>query len=49
MSNDYFEFNDVSGHGLPSFITGLNYQLPTGVSDKVFIDLGAIVSGFYNR
>ena len=49
MSNDYFEFNDISGHGLPSFITGLNYVLPTGVNDKILIDLGAIVSGFYNR
>jgi hypothetical protein len=49
MSNDYFEFNDISGHGLPSFITGLNYVLPTGNNDKVFIDLNAIVSEFYNK
>jgi len=49
MSNDYFEFNDISCDGLPSFITGLDYKLPTGANDKVFIDLNAIVSGFYNR
>jgi hypothetical protein len=49
MNNDYFEFNEVSCHGLPSFVTGLNYQLPTGVNDKVFIDLNLIISGFYNR
>jgi hypothetical protein len=49
MSNDYFEFNDISGHGLPSFITGLNYKLPTSANDRFFIDLNAIVSGFYNK
>jgi hypothetical protein len=48
MSNDYFEFNDISCHGLPSFITGLNYLLPTGNNEKIFFDLGVIVSGFYN-
>jgi len=48
MNNEYFEFNDVSGHGLPSFITGLNYLLPTGNNEKIFFDLGVIVSGFYN-
>jgi len=47
MSNDYFEFNDISCHGLPSFITGLNYLLPTGNDDKVFIDLNYIVTGYY--
>ena len=49
MSNDYFEFNDISCHGLPSIITGLNYVLPTGAKDKIFIDLNAVVSGFYNK
>jgi hypothetical protein len=49
MSNDYFEFNDISCHGLPSFITGLNYILPTGINDKVFINLSSMMSGFYNK
>ena len=48
-SFNYFEFNDIYCHGLPSFITGLNYVLPTGTKDKIFIDLNAIVSGFYNK
>jgi len=47
MANQYFEFNEVSCHGLPSFITGLTYKLPTGVGDSIFIDLNSIVSGFY--
>jgi hypothetical protein len=47
MSNDYFEFNDISGHGLPSFITGLNYVLPTGINDKIFINLNSIITGYY--
>jgi hypothetical protein len=47
MSNDYFEFNDTSCHGLPSFITGLNYQLPTGTSDKILFNVYDIISGFY--
>jgi len=34
MSNDYFEFNDISGHGLPSFIltgqgNGANFGILT--------------------
>lgn len=45
----YFQFNDTSCHGLPSFISGLNYQLPTSSNDKVFIDLNNIVSGFYKN
>jgi hypothetical protein len=49
MSNDYFQFNDTSCHGLPSFVTGLTYQSPTGINDKVFIDLNNIVSGFYKN
>lgn len=49
MSNDYFEFNDISCHGLSSFITGLNYLLPTGDNEKIFFDLNSIVTGFYNR
>jgi hypothetical protein len=48
MSNDYFEFNDISCHGLPSFITGLNYILPTGNNNTVYLNLNSIISGFYN-
>jgi hypothetical protein len=49
MANEYFEFNEQSCHGLPEFITGLTYQLPTGVTDSIFIDLNSIVSGFYKN
>lgn len=49
MANEYFQFNDQSCHGLPSFITGLEYKVSTGIYDSIFIDLNSIVSGFYNR
>jgi hypothetical protein len=49
MANQYFEFNDQSCHDLPSFITGLTYQLPTGVANSIFVNLNSIVSGFYKN
>jgi hypothetical protein len=45
----YFQFNDNSCHGLPSFISDLNYQLPTGKNEKVFTNLKPIVTGFYKN
>lgn len=49
MANEYFEFDDQNCHGLPSFITGLIYELPTGINDKFFIDINNIVTGIYKK
>jgi hypothetical protein len=47
MGNDYFDFNQQSCHGLDALVTGLEYRLPTGIGDTIFIDLNDIVYKFY--
>jgi len=49
MSTGYFEFNETYCHDLPTLITGITYQIPTGKDDKILIDINSIISGFYRK